>query len=113
MNTTATFKERVYAIAAKIPKGKVATYGQLAVLAGSPQSARAVGMCMRTNTDKRIVPCHRVVASNGHLTGYSFGKGVSTKLSILKKEGVIFKGDKVDLDKSQWNRSQLKSDRKA
>lgn len=97
-----TFKERVYKLVADIPKGKVATYGQIAKLAGSPGAARAVGSCMKNNKDTKKVPCHRVVASNGHLTGYSMGQGVSTKKTILKKEGVIIKGDKVDLFSSMW-----------
>lgn len=86
----------------KIPKGKVATYGQLAKLAGSPNAARAVGMCMKTNPNAPIVPCHRVVSHNGSLTGYSAGDGISTKMKMLLEEGVKFKGNKVDLEKSQW-----------
>lgn len=100
-----TFSERIYKIAAKIPRGKVATYGQLARLAGSPHAARAVGMCMRNNPSRKIVPCHRVVASDGKLTGYTFGKGVTTKKRILQKEGVTFTGDRVDLSVSRWNRA--------
>ncbi len=84
-------------IVSKIPKGKVATYGQVAALAGKPTAARAVGMIMSTNKDRTKVPCHRVVASTGALTGYAFGKGISSKMSILKEEGVKFKGEKVDL----------------
>jgi methylated-DNA-protein-cysteine methyltransferase related protein len=97
-----TFQKRVYDIAKQIPEGKVATYGQLARLAGSSGAARAVGMCMKCNPDMKLIPCHRVVASNGKLTGYAFGKGVSTKKEKLQKEGVHFKGDTVDLRISQW-----------
>jgi O-6-methylguanine DNA methyltransferase len=97
-----SFTDRVYAIAAKIPKGKVATYGQLAKIAGNPKAARAVGMAMRSNPSRKTVPCHRVVASTGALTGYAFGKGIATKMNILKKEGVRFTGDKVDLASSGW-----------
>ncbi len=96
-----TFTEKVYILAQKIPKGSVATYGQLAKMAGSPGAARAVGMCMKHNPDMNVVPCHRVVASNGALTGYAFGKGISTKKEKLLKEGVHFIGDKVDLVHSQ------------
>lgn len=96
------FSEKIYKIAAKIPKGKVATYGQLAKMAGSPRAARAVGMCMKHNPDMKIVPCHRVVASDGKLTGYSAGSGIATKKKILLKEGVAFKGDRVDLTRSGW-----------
>ncbi len=99
----ADFTARVYAVAAKIPKGKVATYGQIATAAGNPKASRAVGNAMRNNPSRKNVPCHRVVASNGALTGYAFGNGVATKKNILKKEGVEFKGDKVDLSVSGWN----------
>lgn len=99
--TTKSFKETVYDIAKQIPKGKVATYGQLAKMAGSPGASRAVGMCMSTNKTPETVPCHRVVASSGKLTGYAFG-GVNRKKEILEKEGVKFIGDKVDLVTSQW-----------
>ena len=97
------FKTKIYRLCRQIPKGKVATYGQLAALAGSPGAARAVGMCMKTNPDAPQTPCHRVVATNGKLTGYSGGNGISTKKEMLIKEGVIFKGDCVDLSVSLWN----------
>jgi len=97
-----SFTDKVYSLAKKIPKGKVATYGQLAALAGSPGAARAVGMAMKTNPDVPRTPCHRVVASDGKLTGYSAGHGIKTKREMLEKEGVEFSGERVDLKKSQW-----------
>jgi methylated-DNA-[protein]-cysteine S-methyltransferase len=97
------FRDMVYTLTKQIPKGKVATYQQLASLAGSPGAARAVGMCMKENPNAPVVPCHRVVASNGKLTGYSAGEGISTKKQMLIKEGVSFTGDKVDLSTSQWH----------
>lgn len=99
------FKDTIYELARQIPKGKVATYGQLAELAGSPGAARAVGMCMKTNPDAPHTPCHRVVASNGKLTGYSAGEGLKTKKQMLMDEGVKFTGDKVNLVASQWQPS--------
>ena len=103
MNKT-LFREKVYKLTRQIPKGKVATYGQLARLAGSPRAARAVGVFMKTNPDAPNTPCHRVVASNGNLTGYSAGNGISTKKKMLIAEGVDFKGDRVDLTVSQWKK---------
>ena len=97
-----TFKNRVYKLTEAIPKGKVATYGLLARLAGNPKAARAVGLFMKTNPNAPMVPCHRVVARNGNLTGYSGGEGVKTKKDMLLKEGVSFKGDKVNLSDSLW-----------
>lgn len=75
----------------------MATYGQIAMLAGSPRAARAVGLFMKTNPNAPVVPCHRVVAADGSLTGYSGVGGIKQKKEMLIKEGVIFKGDKVDL----------------
>lgn len=102
MNQMTNFSDQVYQLIRKIPPGKVMTYGQVAELVGSPGAARAVGMCMKTNPDAPRTPCHRVVASDGSLTGYSAGEGLSTKKQMLIKEGVIFKGKKVDLKKSQY-----------
>lgn len=96
------FTQTVYVLTRRIPKGKVATYGQLARLAGNPNAARAVGMAMRTNPDIPKTPCHRVVASDGSLTGYSAGAGIATKRKMLLEEGVVFKGTKADLRVSGW-----------
>lgn len=98
---TSLFQTTVYGVTSRIPKGKVATYGQIAKLAGKPQAARAVGMFMSKNTDGKAVPCHRVVASSGALAGYGMG-GVGIKKKMLLTEGVHFKGVKVDLATSKW-----------
>lgn len=97
-----TFREKVYEITKQIPKGKVVTYSQLAKLAGSPRAARAVGMCMKQNPNVPIVPCHRVVAADGKLTGYSAGEGILTKKQMLLEENVQFINNRVDLVFSQW-----------
>ena len=90
------FREKTLSVVAQIPKGKVATYGEVAKLAGSPRAARAVGRLMSTNTDPKNIPCHRVVGAGGVLTGYAFG-GVEAKIKKLEAEGVIFSGMRVDL----------------
>lgn len=107
------FQTSVYAWCDAIPKGKVATYGQLARLAGSPGAARAVGMCMKQNPNAPMTPCHRVVASNGALTGYSGGSGLSTKLAMLKAEGVVITGGRVDVSRSQASDEELQAAKKA
>lgn len=96
-----TFTERVHALVQKIPAGKVATYQQIATLAGNKKASRAVGMCMSKNTHPEIVPCHRVVSSNGKLTGYAFG-GVMAKEKKLLEEGVSLQNHRVDLIHFQW-----------
>ena len=98
------FKEMVYAMTRTIPQGKVVTYGQIARLVGSPRAARAVGLCMKQNPDAPRMPCHRVVASDGRLTGYSAGEGLVTKKALLLAEGVLFQGERVNLARSQWDR---------
>lgn len=99
------FSDIVYAITRQIPPGKVATYGQIAKLAGNPGAARAVGSLMKKNPDAPHTPCHRVVAVDGSLTGYSGGEGISTKKQMLLFEGVKFNRENVDLSLSQWHDS--------
>ncbi len=98
------FKEKIYKICSSIPKGKVATYGQLARLAGKPKAARAVGVFMKINPDAPLVPCHRVVASDGNLTGYSGTGGIPQKKKMLLAEGVSFKNTRADLFISKWKK---------
>ena len=99
-----SFKQTVYELTRQIPKGKVATYVQLARLAGKPKAARAVGGFMRTNPDAPNTPCHRVVSSTGKLTGYSAKGGINKKKEMLIQEGVKFKGNCVDLSVFLWNK---------
>lgn len=88
-------KDKVYALVAKIPKGKVSTYGKIAKQAGL-KSARTVGMYIHTNKDPEKVPCHRVVFSNGSLSkGYGMG-GIKKQKVRLLSEGVRINGYVVD-----------------
>ena len=81
------FKDKVRAVVAKIPKGRVLTYREVARLAGKPKAARAVGLIMSQNFDPKI-PCHRVIRSDGTMGGYNRGGG-KAKLARLKKEGAL------------------------
>lgn len=83
-----TFTQKVYAVVAKIPKGSVLTYGEVARRAGNPHGARAVGNIMHNNPDTAKVPCHRVVRSDGTPGGYA--RGTKKKVALLKSEGVKF-----------------------
>lgn len=96
------FREKVYDITSRIPKGKVATYKQIAKLAGNPKAARVVGYFMKINPNAPIVPCHRVVSSAGELTGYSGPGGLKSKKKMLLAEGVKFLDSSVDLKSSLW-----------
>lgn len=99
-----SFYARVYEVVAQIPRGKVASYKQIAILAGNPRAARAVGTAMKNNPDMKTVPCHRVVGKDGAMHGYSAHGGIGSKIRILKKEGVKFIKNKADLRFSRWNK---------
>ena len=79
------FRRRVLAAVRRIPPGRVATYGDIAALAGSPRAARAVGTVMRDCRDPRV-PCHRVIAAGGELGGY--GGNLQVKRELLRAEGL-------------------------
>ena len=81
-----TFKEKIYAVAKKIPKSKVLTYKKLATRVGKPKAFRAVGNILNKNKDPQV-PCHRVIRSDGKIGGYR--DGMISKIQILKKEGYI------------------------
>lgn len=78
----------VYSLVSKIPKGSVATYGDIAKALSRPRAARAIGTILRKNPNPIIVPCHRVVLHNGKIGGYAFG--ARAKKDLLKREGLIF-----------------------
>ena len=80
------FKDKVYAVVAKIPKGKVLTYKEVAKRAGSPNAFRAVGNVLNKNMSSKV-PCHRVIRSDGEIGG--FRSGHSAKVKILRKEGYL------------------------
>ena len=84
-----TFQIKVWNAIAKIPKGKVRTYKQLAKLIGKPKAARAVANACGQNPYPITIPCHRVIRSNGELGGYSGKGGTQQKKELLKKEGVV------------------------
>jgi methylated-DNA-[protein]-cysteine S-methyltransferase len=86
-----TLSVQVYSLVSKIPKGSVATYGDIAKALGHPRSARAVGAILRKNPNPVVVPCHRVVLHNGKIGGYAFG--IDAKKYLLKSEGLIFHND--------------------
>jgi O-6-methylguanine DNA methyltransferase len=81
-----SFKERVFAVVADIPKGKVLTYKEVAYIAGSPGASRAVGTILKSNFDPKI-PCHRVIRSDGKLGEYN--RGSQLKKERLEEEGAI------------------------
>lgn len=89
------FRQKVLNELRSLSFGEICSYGQLAELCGSPHAARAIGGALAANPVPVIIPCHRVVASNGCLTGYSAPGGEGTKRALLKMEGVEFSGLQV------------------
>ncbi|MBI5483396.1 MAG: methylated-DNA--[protein]-cysteine S-methyltransferase [Deltaproteobacteria bacterium] len=86
------FRDKALRAIRAIPYGEVRSYGQIAAECGSPRAARAVGGAMASNPVPVIIPCHRIVGSNGCLTGFSAPGGEEVKMLLLKMEGVEFKG---------------------
>jgi methylated-DNA-[protein]-cysteine S-methyltransferase len=80
------FTRRVVELCRAVPPGRTASYAELAIQAGSPGAARAVGNAMATNRFPLIVPCHRVVCARGHLGGYSAPQGLAMKRRLLAAE---------------------------
>ncbi|KIR03898.1 Methylated-DNA--protein-cysteine methyltransferase [Lachnospiraceae bacterium TWA4] len=98
---TDTPTKRIYEAVKKIPKGKVATYSQVAKLAGNGKMSRAVGNALHKNPSPGIIPCHRVVNAKGELAGdFAFG-GAGAQAKLLESEGVKVIDSKVDLKKYQ------------
>lgn len=91
--------KRIYEAVKKIPKGHVATYGQIAEMAGNPRMSRAVGNALHKNPDPLHIPCFRVVNSKGELAGaFAFGGG-KAQAELLREDGIEVVDGKVDLEK--------------
>jgi O-6-methylguanine DNA methyltransferase len=88
------FRAKVLSVVRRIPRGRVATYGDVAALAGKPRAARAVGNIMK-GCGRADVPCHRVIAAGGRLGGY--GGNEVLKRALLTAEGVPIRGMRVRL----------------
>ena len=89
------FKDKVYSLLKKVPKGSVTTYKDLARALNS-KAYRAVGTAMRLNENAPVVPCHRVVNGNGFVGQYSGKGGIKGKIRLLEKEGVKIKNNKIE-----------------
>lgn len=96
--------EIIYEIVKKIPRGKVATYGQIARLAGNAGWARVVGYALHANPEPDKIPCYRVVNRFGKLApAFAFG-GIDKQAELLRAEGIVLKADyTVDLELYLWN----------
>ena len=95
--------ERIYEVVRQIPYGSVASYGQVASLAGNPRWARVVGYALHVNPAPGVIPCHRVVMADGRpAPGFAFG-GPDAQRALLEAEGVGFTMDgRVDMNAYRW-----------
>ena len=95
---------RIYAVVRAIPRGKVATYGKVARLAGNPRWSRVVGYALHVNPDPEGIPCYRVVDRMGRTSkAFAFG-GSDVQRALLEADGVQFLPDgRVDLAACQWD----------
>lgn len=95
--------DKIYEVVKKIPYGRVATYGQIALLAGNPHWSQVVGYALHTNPDPDTIPCYRVVNRFGELSSaFAFG-GINRQQELLEAEGIEVNNGKVDLKKYLWN----------
>ncbi|MEO8075056.1 MAG: MGMT family protein [Acidobacteriota bacterium] len=104
------FTSRVVATVRRIPPGRVATYGDIAALAGRPRAARAVGNVMR-DCGRPDVPCHRVIAAAGRLGG--FGGNLEMKRALLRAEGISVSATSVrDFRNRRWTPGKSSTSRR-
>ncbi len=98
-----TVFERIYEQVKRIPRGKVATYGQIALYAGNPRWARVVGYALHSNPDPDSIPCYRVVNREGRVSkAFAFG-GENMQIIMLRGDGIEVSDDGiVNLDKYLW-----------
>ena len=95
--------ERIYAVVRRIPYGRVATYGQIARMAGNPHWSQVVGYALHVNPDPKNIPCFRVVNRFGEVSrAFAFG-GENAQMHLLKAEGIQFTDGKVNLNQYLWD----------
>ncbi len=99
-----TVFERIYEQVKRIPRGKVATYGQIALYAGNPRWARVVGYALHVNPDPDSIPCYRVVNREGRVSkAFAFG-GENMQVLMLRADRIDVSDEGiVDIDKFSWN----------
>ena len=104
---TKGFFEEVYRIASMIPRGQVATYGQIAAYFGNPRGARTVGWALGSLPEGLDVPWHRVVNAQGRISGPPHGQRASEQRAILEEEGIAFDDTgRIDLAGHGWTMPQ-------
>jgi len=101
---SATPAERIYAVVRRIPPSRVATYGQVAALAGLPGHARQVGQALRDTPEGLELPWQRVINAKGEISPRGFGLEAGLQRHLLEEEGVVFNSHgRIDLDRFGWD----------
>ena len=95
---------RIYAVVRRIPRGRVATYGQVAEAAGLPGRARQVGYALHALPRGTAVPWHRVINAAGRLSRRAIPGGEVTQRQLLEREGVAFEGERIAFERFGWRR---------
>lgn len=94
--------DRIYEVVKRIPRGRVATYGQIAAMVGNPRLSRVVGYALHVNPDPEHIPCFRVVNREGRVSkAFAFG-GENMQIRLLEDEGIELEHDRVDLERFLW-----------
>lgn len=95
--------EKIYEVVKQIPRGKVATYGQVASLAGNKRWARVVGYALHVNPKPDEIPCYRVVTKEGRVSSaFAFG-GENRQVELLMEDGVAFEDGHVKMEEYRWD----------
>lgn len=95
--------QKIYKVVGEIPEGRVASYGQIAALAGNKRWARVVGYALNVNRDPAL-PCHRVVSRDGRVSDAFMEEGINRQIILLEQEGIPCRSGKVDMEKYQWKK---------
>ncbi len=102
MNSNQSTFEKIYDVVRQIPRGTVASYGQVAALAGNKRWARVVGYALHMNPDPENIPCYRVVTKDGRVSeAFAFG-GENRQIALLEADGVRFEDGHVIMEEYQW-----------
>ncbi|HEY3308956.1 MAG TPA: methylated-DNA--[protein]-cysteine S-methyltransferase [Desulfuromonadaceae bacterium] len=109
LSSLTVFRARILLLIRQIPPGTARSYGEVASMAGIPGAARAVGGAMAANPVPVIIPCHRIVAGNGNLTGFTAPGGISVKKKLLELEGLEIKGGVAVKKTAVINKTKLVS----
>ena len=106
MTTLSPFTRRAIAIIKQVPAGRVASYGQIAALAGNPRGARQIARILHTCSDKYDLPWHRIINSRGSIS-LPAGHGLELQKALLEEEGIVFRQSQISDQRFFWSREPI------